>query len=83
MNDELIKEVFDLDTFVEIWSALYNSFTVNSSTKIFQHKSELSKLKKENMSIMKYIATIKETVRQLASAGYNVNEEDQVHAILN
>lgn len=69
MNDELIKEVFDFDTSVEVWSALENSFTISSCAKILQHKSELSNLNKGNMSIMEYIAKIKEIVRQIASNG--------------
>lgn len=32
---------------------------------------------------MEYILKVKEIVKQLASTGYNVNEEDQVHVVLN
>lgn len=79
MNDESIKEVYDLDNLTEIQNAL----DTNSHAKNFQYKSKLNNLKKGNMSTMEYTTRIKEIVRKLVFTGYHVNEEDQVYTILN
>lgn len=82
ISEPILISTVGLDNACQIWCTLEQAFAGQSKAKILQHKLQIQKMKKGNLTMREYLSKMKACIDILFSAGHRLSVEDQILHIL-
>ena len=83
MTKEILVQVSSLEHTAEVWKAITEMFSSQSKSRVLQLRSQLSRMKKEDLSASAYYTKMKGLADEMAAAGKKLDDDDIIEYILN
>ena len=83
MTKEILVQVSSLEHTAEVWKAITEMFSSQSKSRVLQLRSQLSRMKKGDLSASAYYTKMKGLADEMAAAGKKLDDDDIIEYILN
>ena len=83
MTKEILVQVSSLEHTAEVWKAITEMFSSQSKSRVLQLRSQLSRMKKGDLSASSYYTKMKGLADEMAAAGKKLDDDDIIEYILN